>query len=119
MEVLNEDTFKELLENKQYRALREGLADLEPTYIADLLYSIPVDEAVVAFRLLPKSLAISVFDNMDGASQNELLEAFSDQTAKNFLESMPPDDRIELLDEVPAKVARRSLLTSAVLPYNC
>ena len=109
MEVLNEDTFKELLENKQYRALREGLADLEPTYIADLLHSIPVDEAVVAFRLLPKSLAISVFDNMDGASQNELLEAFSDQTAKNFLESMPPDDRIELLDEVPAKVARRLL----------
>jgi magnesium transporter len=109
LEVLNEDTFKELLENKQYRALREGLADLEPTYIADLLYSIPVDEAVVAFRLLPKSLAISVFDNMDGASQNQLLEAFSDQTAKNFLESMPPDDRIELLDEVPAKVARRLL----------
>jgi magnesium transporter len=82
---------------------------LEPTYIADLLYSIPVNEAVVAFRLLPKGLAISVFDDMDGAAQNQLLEAFSDQTARNFLESMPPDDRAELLDEVPAKVARRLL----------
>ncbi|MEE8619777.1 MAG: magnesium transporter, partial [Dehalococcoidia bacterium] len=109
MEVLNEDTFKELLENKQYRALRQRLLDLQPTYIADLLYSIPVNEAVVAFRLLPKGLAISVFDDMDGASQNELLEAFSDQTARNFLESMPPDDRAELLDEVPATVARRLL----------
>jgi len=109
LEVLNEDTFKELLESKQYRALRERLADSEPTHIADLLASIPADEAVIAFRLLPKNLAISVFDDMDGASQNQLLEAFSDQTARDFLEAMPPDDRTELLDEVPAKVARRLL----------
>ena len=109
MEDLNEDTFKELLENKQYRELRERLADSEPTHIADLLASIPKDEAVIAFRLLPKSLAVSVFDDMDGAFQNQLLEAFSDQAARNFLEAMPPDDRAELLDEVPAKVARRLL----------
>ncbi len=109
MEVLNEDTFKELLENKQYRALREKLVDSEPTHIADLLYSIPVEEAVIAFRLLPKDIAISVFDYLDGTSQNQLLEAFSDQVARGFLEAMPPDDRTELLDEVPAKVARRLL----------
>jgi len=109
LEVLDENTFKELLENKQYRALRERLAASEPTDIADLLASIPSDEAVIAFRLLPKSLAISVFDDMDGAFQNRLLEAFSDQAARNFLEAMPPDDRTELLDEVPAKVARRLL----------
>jgi magnesium transporter len=109
LEVLNEDTFKDLLANKQYRALRERLADSEPTHIADLLTSIPADEAVIAFRLLPKNLAISVFDCMDGASQNQLLEAFSDQAARNFLEAMPPDDRTELLEEVPAKVARRLL----------
>jgi len=109
LEVLNEETFKELLENKQYRELRERLADSEPTHVADLLTSIPADEAVIAFRLLPKNLAISVFDYMDGASQNQLLEAFSDQAARDFLEAMPPDDRTELLDEVPAKVARRLL----------
>jgi len=109
LEVLNEDTFKELLENKQYRELRERLVDLEPIHIADLLASIPVEEAVIAFRLLPKDIAISVFDYLDGTSQNQLLEAFSDQAARDFLEAMPPDDRTELLDEVPAKVARRLL----------
>ncbi|MBE0431440.1 MAG: magnesium transporter [Dehalococcoidia bacterium] len=108
-EALDEDTFKELLETKQYRLLRERLSDSEPTHVADLLASIPVDEAVIAFRLLPKSLAISVFDYMDGAFQNQLLEAFSDQAARSFLEAMPPDDRTELLEEVPAKVARRLL----------
>jgi magnesium transporter len=109
LEALNEATFKELLKTKQYRELWERLADSEPAHIADLLTSIPADEAVIAFRLLPKTLAISVFDYLDGAFQNQLLEAFSDQTARNFLEAMPPDDRAELLDEVPAKVARRLL----------
>jgi magnesium transporter len=109
LEALNEATFKELLEAKQYRALRERLIDSESTHIADLLITIQADEAVIAFRLLPKGLAISVFDYLDGAFQNQLLEAFSDQTARNFLEAMPPDDRAELLDEVPAKVARRLL----------
>ncbi len=127
LEVLDENTFKELLENKQYRALRERLAASESKDIADLLASIPSDEAVIAFRLLPKSLAISVFDDMDGAFQNRLLEAFSDQAARNFLEAMPPDDRTELLDEVPAKVARRLLqilspdqrrVTLQLLGYN-
>jgi magnesium transporter len=108
-EVLDEQAFKDLLENKQYRLLRERLSDSEPTHVADLLASIPVDEAVIAFRLLPKGLAVSVFDYMDGVFQNQLLEAFSDQAARSFLEAMPPDDRTELLEEVPAKVARRLL----------
>ncbi len=107
--ALDENTFKELLENKQYRTLRERLVDTEPTDIAELLASVAGDRAVIAFRLLPKSLAISVFDDMDGALQNRLLEAFSDQAARSFLESLPPDDRTELLEEVPAKVARRLL----------
>ena len=108
-EALDESTFKALLENKEYRALRERLVDTGPGDIADLLGTVSADNAVIAFRLLPKDLAIDVFDNMDGVLQNLMLEAFSDQAARNFLEAMPPDDRIELLEEVPAKVARRLL----------
>jgi magnesium transporter len=109
VEPLDESTFKELLENKEYRPLRQRLVDTDPGDIADLLGTVSADNAVVAFRLLPKDLAIDVFDNMDGLLQNLMLEAFSDQAARNFLEAMPPDDRAELLDEVPAKVARRLL----------
>jgi len=108
-ETLDEDTFRELLDNKQYRALRERLATLDPSDIADLLAAAPADKAVISFRLLPKDLAVDVFDEMDGTLQNLLLEAFSDQAARSLLEAMPPDDRAELLDEVPAKVARRLL----------
>ncbi len=106
-ETLDEDTFRELLEEKRYRTLHRRLLNVEPSDIAYLLTTVEGDRAVIAFRLLPKDLAVDVFDEMDGALQNRLLEAFSDQAARTLLEAMPPDDRAELLDEVPAKVARR------------
>ncbi|MFO8010303.1 MAG: magnesium transporter [Dehalococcoidia bacterium] len=109
VEALNEKTFRELLESKQYKQLRQKLMELEPPEIADLLESAPADRAVIAFRLLPKSLAVEVFDHLDSTNQNRLLESFSDLAARTFLEAMPPDDRTELLEEVPANVARRLL----------
>ena len=113
MAALDENTLAELLGKKQYRELRERLIESQPSAIADLLTSIPTDEAVLAFRLLPKSLAVDVFDHLDAIHQNKLLESFSDAAAKAFLEAMPHDDRAELLDEVPAIVARRLLQTLA------
>ncbi|MDD3678257.1 MAG: magnesium transporter [Dehalococcoidales bacterium] len=109
MEEMNIDAFKELLAEKNYKVLREKLLETEPESIAELLDSIPDDKAVIVFRLLPKTLAVDVFDYMDSSLQNRLLESFSDQAARTFLEAMPPDDRIELLEEAPANVARRLL----------
>ncbi len=109
MEEMNIEAFKELLAEKNYKVLRQKLLETEPDNIAELLDSIPDDKALTVFRLLPKTLAVDVFDFMDSSLQNRLLECFSDQTARSFLEAMPPDDRIELLEEVPANVARRLL----------
>ena len=109
MEELTEDEFKELLENKRYKILREKLMELDPSDIADMVMSAPSERALIAFRLLPKSLAVDVFDYLDGTHQNRILESFSDQAARLLLEEMPPDDRAELLDEVPAVVARKLL----------
>ncbi len=109
MEEMYTEAFKELLAEKNYKVLRQKLLETEPSNIAELLDSIPDDKALIVFRLLPKTLAVDVFDYMDGSLQNRLLECFSDQAARTFLEAMPPDDRIELLEEVPANVARRLL----------
>jgi magnesium transporter len=105
--ALDKQTFRDLLKDKQYKTLRQKLLELEPVDISQLLADISEDEAMISFRLLPKNLAVDVFDYMDANLQNRLLESFSDRTAKDFLEAMPPDDRAELLDEVPAMVARK------------
>ncbi|RJQ40439.1 MAG: magnesium transporter [Dehalococcoidia bacterium] len=107
--ALDEYRFRELLESKQYKILRQGLIELAPSDIADLLMRVPSERALIAFRLLPKGLAADVFDHLNGTHQNRMLESFSDQAARAFLEGMPPDDRAELLEEVPAVVARKLL----------
>ncbi len=109
IEELEKEHFKELIEEKQYKTVRQKLITADPTDIADLLASIPHDREMIVFRLLPKDLAVEVFDRMDGIQQNQLLDSFSDQAARTLLESMEPDDRAELLDEVPAIVTRRLL----------
>ncbi|MDD5604838.1 MAG: magnesium transporter [Dehalococcoidales bacterium] len=107
--ILNSTLLKELFESKNFKILRGELIKLDSVDIADLLKEVDDSSALMSFRLLPKDLAMQVFDHLDSNQQLKLLEAFADSRARYFFESMPPDDRAELLDEVPAKVARRLL----------
>lgn len=107
--ILNAALLKELVESKDFKTLREALISLDGVDIADLLKEADDDSALMSFRLLPKDLAMQVFDRLNSNQQLKLLEAFTDSRASFFFESMQPDDRTELLDEVPAKVARRLL----------
>ncbi len=106
---MDRDKFETLLRKKQLKAVREDLTKMSPIEISQLLESVPPDEAMVAFRLLPKNLAVEAFDHLPAAQQLSLLRSFTDQNAKFILEAMPPDDRAELLEEVPAMVARKLL----------
>jgi len=109
METLDEKTFHELIEARNLIALRERLMAMEALDVAVLLDSASEEEMALAFRLLPKALAVEVFDDFDGPTQHRLLESMANRTAGQLLEAMSPDDRTELLEEVPASVARRLL----------
>ena len=84
MEEMNIEAFKDC--GKKLQGITPETAETEPDNIADLLDSIPDDTALTVFRLLPKTLAVDVFDYMDGSLQNRLLECFSDRQ-RNFLEA--------------------------------
>lgn len=79
-----------------------------PEILDSLLECEPVLRPVV-YRLLPKDLAAEVFDMMDFPVQAELLESFTSEEALETLASLEPDDRVHLLDELPARVAKRLL----------
>jgi magnesium transporter len=106
---LDKEKLVELLETSHFRDVRQRLTEMEAKDIAELLESVTHEKEVLAFRLLPKSLAVSVFEHFDTEQQQKLLESFGDQRVRVLLEAMPPDDRAELLEEVPAMVARRLL----------
>jgi Mg/Co/Ni transporter MgtE len=95
-----------LLAERQYETLRRLMADMNPVDVARFLEAMPPQEEVVAFRLLPKGVAIEVFEQMNGDEQ-QLLSGFTDERARDLIAGMSPDDRARLLDEVPAGVAHR------------
>jgi magnesium transporter len=109
MEPLDEKTFEELIESRNLTALHERLMSMDALDVAILLESASEEQMAVAFRLLPKALAVEVFDDFDGPTQHRLLESMANRTAGQLLEAMSPDDRTELLEEVPASVTRRLL----------
>ncbi len=109
MERLDEKTFEELIESRNLKVLRERLMAMEASDISALLDVASEEQLALAFRLLPKNLAVEVFDDFDGSTQHRLLESMANRAASQLLEAMSPDDRAELLDEVPASVTRRLL----------
>ena len=75
--------------------------------IADALERLSAVDRAIAFRLLSKDRAMSVFESFDPALQSDLAEDLADDLVTGLFESLSPDDRVALMDEMPAKVASR------------
>ena len=52
---------------------------------------------------------MEVFENLEVEDQQKLLAGFRDEQVRELVEHMSPDDRANLLDELPARVAKRLL----------
>ncbi len=109
MEKMDLQAFEELIKSRNLKALRERMMSMDAADISALLDEVSEDQLALAFRLLPKDLAVEVFDDFDGSTQHRLLESMANRPASQLLEAMSPDDRAELLEEVPASVTRRLL----------
>ncbi len=99
-----------LIAQKNYRLAKEKLSALEPIDIAEGLEELPSARLVLYLRLLPKDLAIEVFELLDIDVQQSFLDHASDAEVAEILEEMSDDDRTELFDELPAKTVKRLLL---------
>ncbi len=106
METL-EDRLQELLAQQRWDELKTFLSQKNPTDLADVLPSLPAKEYALFFRLLEKSRAVEVFENLEFEDQQKLLAGFRDEQVRDLVEHMSPDDRANLLDELPARVAKR------------
>lgn len=97
------------IKSREFLSLKNLFAESEETEILQAFYDLSADELVIAFRLLPKPLALSIFEDLDTNLQEDLLKSFTDKKAEEFVNEMAPDDRVKLLDELPASVARKLL----------
>ena len=99
----------EALENHDLRTAQQWLSENPPHLIADELGRMDTVDAVVAFRLLDKDQAISVFEELEPVDQQGVLLGLRDTAFHELVEAMSPDDRVRMLREAPAKVVQRVL----------
>ncbi|WP_320676003.1 magnesium transporter [Prochlorococcus sp. MIT 1300] len=104
-EVANE--LESMLASGNYDAVKLLLQPVQPVDIAEAIGSLPLILQALAFRLLSKDEAIEVYEYLDAAVQQSLLDRLRSSEVLEIVEEMSPDDRVRLFDELPAKVVRR------------
>ena len=100
---------EELIQKKDWVALREVFSELDPPDVAEIIEDLPAEEAVIIFRLLPRDVAAIAFEYLPIEQQTELVQTLGSEQLVNVLNEMAPDDRTRLLEELPAEVTRRVL----------
>ncbi len=108
-----EPEIRALIENHDFATLREVIDDLLVPDIADLISDLPDAEQAVVFRILPKGTAAETFEHLDIAAQTTLLKSLGREEVVHVLNTMSPDDRTALLEELPGSITKQviSLLT--------
>ncbi|MDS1116658.1 magnesium transporter [Gordonia westfalica] len=104
--TLDANQLDDLISDGDLGAAATALSALPAGDIAALLDRLSHQARGVAFRLLPKDLAVEVFDDLSSGSQRRLIDDLGTVEVAAAFDHLDPDDRAELLDELPAGVAR-------------
>lgn len=104
-----EEKILELFNEKKFGELKALLSEMNPADLAIVFEEIPSKDLPVVFRILPKEIAAEVFVEMDTDMQQLLIEAFSDKELKEVMDELFMDDTVDIVDEMPATVAKRIL----------
>ena len=104
-----ENQILSLVESKNFSHLKQLLSELNPADIALILEEAEKHDLPWVFRILPKELAAEVFVEMESDMQQHLIESFSDSELKGVMDELFMDDAVDIIDEMPASVAKRIL----------
>jgi magnesium transporter len=101
--------FSEAIEMGDLKAISQKLEELAPHEIAEEIFRLDTVESTVIWRLLPKDVALEVFEELDAENQQQILSGMREQAFRDLLERMDPDDRVRLLGEAPASFVKKVL----------
>ena len=107
------DELADAVRARDFPRLRDIARNRHAADLAEMLTKLAVEDQVVAFRVLPRKDAATVFEYLPLDEQNELLKSMGHEDVAALLNQMAPDDRTMFLEELPAAATRQllSLLT--------
>ncbi len=100
---------KQLLETRHFQEAKTQLGACNPVDIAEMLKELDLEQQLIVFRMLQKDTAAEIFAEMSSTRQKNLIAGFTDQELQTILNEMDVDDMADMLEEMPAGVARRVL----------
>lgn len=106
---LSVEKLNEMLENKEFLALREMLEEENVADIAMLFEELENDLKVRVFRLMTKDKSAEVFAFLDIDSQKDLITRLALNEAGELIDNLFADDATDLIEEMPAGVVKKIL----------
>ncbi len=120
------DSIQPLIEDNDFAGIVESVTPASTEQLLSLLKRLPMKTRAIVYRLLPKDRAAQVFELLSPGMQSDLIRGLQDAEVGAIFTDLEPDDRVWLLDELPAALAPRLLhglsekerqLTAEVLGY--
>src|SRR5689334_19343789 len=102
---------EEMIRLKKFDELRAAMCEIDPPDLAEAIVDLPPADEGVVFRVLPRDLGAQVFSYLPLDHQEELARSLSNAQVHAILNEMSPDDRMRLLEELPAPLTRQLLST--------
>ncbi|MBF2003314.1 MAG: magnesium transporter [Synechococcales cyanobacterium M58_A2018_015] len=97
------------IDQRNFEGAKTLLIPVQPIDAAEAIEQLPQSMQLIAFRLLPKEKAVEVYEYFSTDVQEALVTEFHEQEILDIVNSMAPDDRANLFDELPPQVVRRIL----------
>ena len=105
-------SIQKMLEQKNYRELKQELSDMYPVDIAEMFEEISPEECVILFRLLHKDQAAEVFSYLATPQRKEIVSSIHVNLLNHILNELYFDDKIDFLEEMPSNFVKNLIANS-------
>ena len=107
--MLTQEKKKVLSEFAGLNQLKHELNEMPAVDVGEYIAELSPERRAIAFRLLNKDHATAVFEYLPSDVQEVLIRSLHAAEVRQLVESMHPDDRVDLFDELPARIVRKLL----------
>jgi magnesium transporter len=101
--------FHELIENKEWKTLKNELTSFDTFQISEFIEELDEDDDIIMFRLLSREQAKETFQHLSHGKQEKIVEGLAKnvRTISSLLNDLDPDDRTAFLEELPGTITQR------------
>lgn len=114
IELNDEAQLRQSITDGKLKEMRHLIRHWPASDLAHLIGELPLQEGIIAFRLLLRDLAAHTFEFLEPETQQALIEALAheQECLVSMANELAPDDHTALLEELPGQIAANTIMPS-------